>query len=107
MGYVERHLLPKERVIYKTRLHWILFAKPVMATLLAFALCVAAGAATRIEWIWYLSLVVLVAWWLLRPFGNTGLWMAILIYFGARGALQAVRYPALARGTFKPATARP
>ena len=60
VGYVERHLLPKERVIYKTRLHWILFAKPVMATLLAFALCVAAGAATRIEWVWYLSLLVLV-----------------------------------------------
>lgn len=40
-------------------------------------------------------------WWLLRPLGNTGLWVAILIYFGARGALQAVRYPALAHGTFK------
>jgi len=46
-------------------------------------------------------------WWLLRPLGNTGLWLAILIYFGARGALQATRYPALARATFKPATARP
>ena len=59
MGYVERHLLPKERVVYKTRLHWILFAKPVMATLLAFALSVAVGAAARIEWLWYLSLLVL------------------------------------------------
>ncbi len=59
MGYVERHLLPKERVVYKTRLHWILFAKPVMATLLAFALSVAGGVATRIEWLWYLSLLVL------------------------------------------------
>jgi MATE family multidrug resistance protein len=47
----------------------------------------------------------LLVWWLLRPFGNTGLWLAILIYFGARGALQAARYPALARATFKPATA--
>jgi MATE family multidrug resistance protein len=44
-------------------------------------------------------------WWLLRPLGNTGLWVAILIYFGARGALQAARYPALARATFNPATA--
>ena len=44
-------------------------------------------------------------WWLLRPLGNTGLWLAILIYFGARGVLQAARYPALARGTFKPAIA--
>ena len=32
---------------------------------------------------------------------------AILIFFGARGALQAARYPALARATFSPATARP
>ena len=47
----------------------------------------------------------LAAWWLLRPYGNAGLWIAILIYFGARGALQAMRYPALARSTFKPATA--
>jgi len=49
----------------------------------------------------------LAVWWLLRPLGNTGLWLAILIYFGARGALQAARYPVLARATFKPATARP
>ena len=61
MGYVERHLLPKERVVYKTRLHWILFAKPVMATLGAFALSVALGAAARMEWLWYLSLLVLAA----------------------------------------------
>jgi len=46
-------------------------------------------------------------WWLLRPFGNSGLWLAILIFFGARGALQAMRYPALARATFRPATAPP
>jgi MATE family multidrug resistance protein len=45
------------------------------------------------------------AWWLTRPFGNAGLWIAILVFFGARGALQAARYPALARATFNPATA--
>lgn len=44
-------------------------------------------------------------WWLTLPLGNTGLWIAILVFFGARGALQAARYPALARGTFRPATA--
>ena len=49
--------------------------------------------------------IYLAAWWLLRPYGNAGLWIAILIYFGARGVLQAMRYPALARSTFKPATA--
>ena len=47
----------------------------------------------------------LAAWWLTRPLGNTGLWLSILIFFGARGALQAARYPALVRATFKPATA--
>ena len=36
-------------------------------------------------------------------YGNTGLWIAILIYFGARGALQAARYPALARRRFSSA----
>jgi MATE family multidrug resistance protein len=41
------------------------------------------------------------AWWLTRPLGNAGLWIAILVFFGARGALQAARYPALARATFK------
>jgi len=43
--------------------------------------------------------------WLTRPLGNTGLWIAILVFFGSRGALQAMRYPALVRATFKPATA--
>ena len=46
-------------------------------------------------------------WWLTLPLGNTGLWIAILVFFGARGALQAARYPALARATFRPATAPP
>lgn len=54
------------------------------------------------------SLVLyLAAWWLMRPLGNTGLWLSILIYFGARGMLQAARYPALARATFNPAKAPP
>jgi MATE family multidrug resistance protein len=47
------------------------------------------------------------AWWLTRPLGNAGLWIAILVFFGTRGALQAARYPALARATFNPATAPP
>jgi MATE family multidrug resistance protein len=41
--------------------------------------------------------VYLAAWWLLQPLGNAGLWIALLIFFGARGVLQAARYPALAR----------
>jgi MATE family multidrug resistance protein len=49
----------------------------------------------------------LATWWLTLPLGNTGLWIAILVFFGARGALQAARYPALVRATFKSATAAP
>ncbi|HVZ51949.1 MAG TPA: MATE family efflux transporter [Pseudolabrys sp.] len=40
------------------------------------------------------------AWWLLEPLGNMGLWIALLIFFIARGALQALRYPTLARTQF-------
>src|SRR5437763_13072478 len=46
-------------------------------------------------------------WWLTRPLGNAGLWIAILVFLGARGALQAARYPSLVRGTFKSAKAPP
>jgi uncharacterized membrane protein YdbT with pleckstrin-like domain len=61
VGYVERHLLPNERVVYKTRLHWILFAKPASVTLLGLVLTVALGVATRMEWLWYASLLVIAA----------------------------------------------
>lgn len=44
--------------------------------------------------------VYLCSWALLRPFGNAGLWLALLIFFLARGLLQAWRYPALVRTTF-------
>lgn len=45
------------------------------------------------------------AWYLLTPFGNAGLWIAFLIFLMARGALQALRYPAMARVTFPAADA--
>ncbi len=61
MGYVERHLLPNEQVIYKTKLHWVLFAKPGLLTLLGLVITVALGVATRMEWLWYASLVVILA----------------------------------------------
>ncbi len=48
-----------------------------------------------------LSLVCfLAAWFLLRQLGNTGLWLALLVHYIARGGLQALRYPALLRQTF-------
>ena len=34
MGYVDRHLLPGERVIYRTRLHWKLYVWPALLVLL-------------------------------------------------------------------------
>ena len=40
------------------------------------------------------------AWWLLEPLGNAGLWMAFLVFFLARGGLQAARYPALVKRPF-------
>jgi MATE family multidrug resistance protein len=48
-----------------------------------------------------LSLAVFFAAWLaLRPFGNAGLWGALLAQYAARGGLQALRYPALLRASF-------
>jgi MATE family multidrug resistance protein len=45
-------------------------------------------------------LIYLGVWWLTLPLGNAGLWTALLIFFIARGILQAARYPALLRQTF-------
>jgi len=41
------------------------------------------------------------AWWALGALGNAGLWWALLIFLLARGVLQAARYPALMRTTFR------
>jgi uncharacterized membrane protein YdbT with pleckstrin-like domain len=69
VGYVERHLLPDERVAYKTRLHWILFVKPVLLTLFGAALAVVLSWVPEPPWLWYLGLAVAVPgalWWLVR-----------------------------------------
>ena len=48
------------------------------------------------------SLVIfLAAWFSLRSFGNAGLWAALLVHYAARGGLEALRYPALLRKSFK------
>ncbi len=44
--------------------------------------------------------IFLAAWLLLRPFGNAGLWGALLFLYAARGGLQALRYPAMLRASF-------
>jgi len=40
-------------------------------------------------------------WYALTPWGNAGLWTAFLAFLLARGLLQAMRYPALVRATFR------
>jgi MATE family multidrug resistance protein len=50
-----------------------------------------------------LSLVIFAAaWFSLRGFGNAGLWGALLVHYAARGGLQALRYPAMLRASFRP-----
>ena len=52
-------------------------------------------------------LIFLGAWLALRSFGNAGLWGALLVFYAARGGLQALRYPALLKASFKPANPQP
>ena len=51
--------------------------------------------------------VFLTAWFALRSFGNAGLWGALLAHYAARGGLEAARYPALLKASFKSASPRP
>ncbi|HKG01334.1 MAG TPA: hypothetical protein VKB15_11980, partial [Xanthobacteraceae bacterium] len=44
--------------------------------------------------------VYFATWWALRPWGNDGLWLALLAFLLARGALQAARYRRLVDKTF-------
>ncbi|MFZ2157889.1 MAG: MATE family efflux transporter [Bradyrhizobium sp.] len=47
--------------------------------------------------------IFLAAWLALRSFGNAGLWAALLVHYAARGGLQALRYPAMLRASFRQA----
>ncbi len=49
-------------------------------------------------------LIFLTVWLVLRPFGNAGLWGALLAHYAARGGLEALRYPALLRASFGKST---
>jgi MATE family multidrug resistance protein len=42
----------------------------------------------------------LATWFALRGWGNTGLWISMLVLYAARGGLQALRYPANLRASF-------
>jgi len=69
VGYVERPLLPDERVLYKTRLHWILYVKAMLLTLVGAVLAVLLAQVPDPPWLWYAGVAVAVAgalWWLVR-----------------------------------------
>ena len=61
MGYVERHLLPNERVLYKTRLHWILFVKPALVVVAGLVLGAVLWRVLQPPWLWYVGLAVVLA----------------------------------------------
>jgi uncharacterized membrane protein YdbT with pleckstrin-like domain len=58
VGYVERHLLPNEHVLYKTRLHWMLFAGPALAMVLGIALVVLLYPVRDPRWLWMVGAAV-------------------------------------------------
>ncbi|MGH7592933.1 MAG: PH domain-containing protein [Gemmatimonadales bacterium] len=47
MSYIDRHLLPGEAVMYRTRLHWKIFVMPVLVSLILVALALWALSANR------------------------------------------------------------
>jgi multidrug resistance protein, MATE family len=63
---------------------------------------IGAGWAREMRNLMILSLLIFLAAWLaLRSFGNAGLWGAFLVHYAARGGLQALRYPAMLRTSFR------
>jgi multidrug resistance protein, MATE family len=63
---------------------------------------IGAGWAREMRNLMMLSLLIFLAAWLaLRSFGNAGLWGAFLVHYAARGGLQALRYPAMLRASFR------
>jgi len=82
---------------------WLVVLAPVLGVF-AFAydgVFIGATWARDMRNLMVLSLLVFLAAWLaLRPFGNAGLWGALLVLYAARGGLQALRYPALLKASF-------
>jgi uncharacterized membrane protein YdbT with pleckstrin-like domain len=55
VGYVERHLLVGERVVYKTRLHWILFLRPALVVVAGIALALVLRPVQDPPWLWMIG----------------------------------------------------
>jgi len=43
MGYVESNLLPNEQITYRAKLHWIIYALPVVVFLIAIVVALGGG----------------------------------------------------------------
>jgi multidrug resistance protein, MATE family len=86
---------------------WFVVAAPLLGVF-AFAydgIYIGATWARDMRNLMVLSLLAfLSAWFVLRAFGNAGLWGALLVHYAARGGLEALRYPALFRASFKTTT---
>jgi uncharacterized membrane protein YdbT with pleckstrin-like domain len=52
---VERHLLPGERVLYKTRLHWVLFVKPGLVLAGGVVLMILLRRVQDPPWLWMIG----------------------------------------------------
>jgi MATE family, multidrug efflux pump len=83
---------------------WFVVLSPILAVF-AFAydgIFVGATWARDMRNLMVLSLLIFfAAWFSLKSFGNAGLWGAMLVFYAARGGLQALRYPALLRASFE------
>jgi MATE family multidrug resistance protein len=83
---------------------WLMALAPALGVF-AFAfdgIYIGATWAREMRNLMLLSLLIFVAAWLaLRSFGNAGLWGALLVHYAARGGLQALRYPAMLRASFR------
>ena len=82
---------------------WFVAVSPLLAVF-AFAydgIFIGATWARDMRNLMVLSLLIFLGtWFALRAFGNAGLWTAFLIFYAARGGLQALRYPANLRASF-------
>jgi multidrug resistance protein, MATE family len=82
---------------------WFVALSPILAVF-AFAydgIFIGATWARDMRNLMMLSLLVFfAAWFSLQSFGNAGLWGAMLVFYAARGGLQALRYPSLLRASF-------
>ncbi len=99
--------LPEVRETTNTYLPWIVAAPVICAWCYLYdGVYVGATLSREMRDTMLLSLVgFLVAWWLLRPLGNHGLWLAFMLFNAARAVFQHLWFNRLdARGRLVPVT---